>query len=89
VSGNVTVEHSAYLGSGAILAPGIRVCEEAVVGVSTSVFRSVDAGSTIVGNPPRVIRSRETGHAALETGAARGSAAMNAANVDAAHPPYA
>lgn len=60
-NGNVRIEDHAYLGSGCILRQGrpgapLVIGEGAVVGMGAVVTESVAAGTTVVGNPARVLR---------------------------------
>ncbi|MEO8378511.1 MAG: DapH/DapD/GlmU-related protein [Acidobacteriota bacterium] len=54
---HVSVRDDAWLGTGAILLPGVEVGEGAVVGAGAVVTRSVEAYTVVAGNPARVIRS--------------------------------
>ena len=58
VNGNVCIEDDVYIGTGAIIRPGIPgsplvIGKGAVIGMGAVVTRSVEAGATVVGNPPR------------------------------------
>jgi len=55
VCGAVTIRESAYLGAGAVIAPGVMVDVEALVGIGATVTENVAAGSTVFGNPARTI----------------------------------
>jgi maltose O-acetyltransferase len=52
----ITIGHGAWLGSGAIVLPGVSVGEEAVVGAGAVVTRDVEPRTVVAGNPARVIR---------------------------------
>lgn len=52
----VQVGHRAWIGSGAILLPGVSVGDDAVVGAGAVVTRDVPRGAVVAGNPARVIR---------------------------------
>jgi sugar O-acyltransferase (sialic acid O-acetyltransferase NeuD family) len=59
-NGNVVVEDHAYIGTGAILRQGkpgdpLVIGRGAVVGMGAVVTRSVAAGTTVVGNPARLM----------------------------------
>ncbi len=52
----VRIGHRAWIGSGAILLPGVTVGDDAVVGAGAVVTRDVPPGAVVAGNPARVIR---------------------------------
>ncbi|MGE7991587.1 NeuD/PglB/VioB family sugar acetyltransferase [Pseudomonas sp. NPDC089554] len=51
--GQARVEGGAFIGAGAVLLPGVTVKRNAVVGAGAVVVDTVDAGTTVVGNPAR------------------------------------
>jgi UDP-2-acetamido-3-amino-2,3-dideoxy-glucuronate N-acetyltransferase len=53
---STTVERGATLGSGAVIAGGIRIGREALVGAGAVVTRDVDPGAVVVGSPARPLR---------------------------------
>ena len=53
-----TVENGAAIGSGALILGGVTVGARAVVGAGAIVTRDVAAGTTVVGNPARVLERR-------------------------------
>lgn len=55
----VTIDDDVWLGARSILLPGVRVGRGSVVGAGAVVARSVPPYSVVVGNPARVVRSRE------------------------------
>jgi sugar O-acyltransferase (sialic acid O-acetyltransferase NeuD family) len=62
-NGNVVVEDHAYIGTGAILRQGqignpLTIGRGAVVGMGAVVTKNVAPGSTVVGNPARVMEQR-------------------------------
>jgi sugar O-acyltransferase (sialic acid O-acetyltransferase NeuD family) len=62
-NGNVLVEDNAYIGTGAILRQGSRgnplvVGRGAVVGMGAVVTKNVAPGTTVVGNPARLIAKK-------------------------------
>lgn len=59
LAGAVTVEDDVFLGTNATVLPGVRVGKGAVVGAGTVVRRDVPAGTTVVGNPARILRQGE------------------------------
>lgn len=58
---DVTVADGAWIGVGAVLLPGVRVGENAVVAANAVVTRDVPAGSLVAGVPAKDIRSRVHG----------------------------
>ena len=62
-NGNVQIEDHAYIGTGAALRQGkpsepLVVGRSAIVGMGAVVTRNVAPGTTVVGNPARVMESR-------------------------------
>jgi sugar O-acyltransferase (sialic acid O-acetyltransferase NeuD family) len=62
-NGNVVVEDYAYIGTGAILRQGkpgdpLVIGRGAVVGMGAVVTKNVDPGTTVIGNPARLMESR-------------------------------
>lgn len=51
------VKRGASIGSGATILCGVTIGENAIVGAGAVVTRDVAAGSTVVGNPARVIKN--------------------------------
>lgn len=63
-NGNVVVEDHAYIGTGAILRQGkpgnpLIIGRGAVVGMGAVVTKNVAPGTTVIGNPARVMASKE------------------------------
>jgi maltose O-acetyltransferase len=52
----ISIEDGAWLGSGAIVCPGVTIGENAVVGAGSVVTRDLPPGVLAVGNPCRVVR---------------------------------
>lgn len=52
----ITIEDGAWLGSGVIVCPGVRIGENAVIGAGSVVTKDIAANVLAVGNPCRVIR---------------------------------
>ena len=50
----VTIGSNVWIGSGAIILPGVSIGDDAVVGAGAVVTRDVPAGATAVGNPARL-----------------------------------
>lgn len=60
-NGNVTIEDHAYIGSGALLKQGkqgkpLTIGRGAIVGMGAVVTKDVAPGTTVVGNPARVMK---------------------------------
>ncbi len=55
-----TVERGASIGAGAVIRCGITIGEWAMVGCGSVVVDDVPAGATVVGNPARIIESKES-----------------------------
>lgn len=53
--GAVTLDDFAFIGAGAVVLPGLKVGRDAVVGAGAVVTRDVPAGSTVIGNPARLM----------------------------------
>lgn len=49
----VTIGTDVWIGGGAILLPGVRVGDGAIIGAGSVVTRDVEAGQRVVGNPAR------------------------------------
>lgn len=62
-NGKVEIGDHAYIGAGAILRPGakgepLRIGEGAIVGMGAVVTKDVPPGTTVVGNPARLLEKR-------------------------------
>lgn len=55
----VTIEDRAFIGMGAILMPGVRVGEGAIVGAGAVVTKDVASNTVVAGNPARLVRTTE------------------------------
>lgn len=53
----VHIGSDVWIGGGAIILPGVSIGEGAVIGAGSVVTRNVGPGTTVVGNPARVVRS--------------------------------
>ena len=53
LSGDVAVEHGAFLGAGAVVVPGVRIGAGAVVAAGAVVIDDVPLGTTVIGVPAR------------------------------------
>ncbi len=56
MGGNVTVGEGSYVYTGAVIIPGKRVGRWAKVGAGAVVIEDVPEGTTVVGNPARVLK---------------------------------
>ena len=56
--GQIVIEDGAWLGTGAIVLPGVRIGKGAIVGAGSVVTKSVPAFEIWAGNPARKIRDR-------------------------------
>ncbi len=52
----VSIGGDVWIGGGAIILPGVRIGDRAVIGAGSVVTRDIPAGALAVGNPCRVIR---------------------------------
>jgi sugar O-acyltransferase (sialic acid O-acetyltransferase NeuD family) len=55
LSGGVVLEDDVYIGTGAVVLPGVRIGEAAVVGAGACVVHDVAPGTTVVGVPARPV----------------------------------
>ncbi len=53
----IVIERNAWLGGGAIVLPGVKVGENAVVGAGAVVTKDVPPSVVVAGNPARIIKS--------------------------------
>jgi maltose O-acetyltransferase len=52
----IAIGANVWIGGGAILLPGIRIGEDAIIGAGSVVTRDVPAGATVSGNPARTAK---------------------------------
>ena len=57
VNGNVTIDDFAYIGAGATIKQGISIGKGSIIGMGSVVIRDVEPGTTVAGNPARVINT--------------------------------
>lgn len=55
----VTIEDRAWIGARAMILPGVRIGEGAIVGAGAVVSKDVEPYTIVVGNPARVVKTRE------------------------------
>lgn len=55
LAGEVVIGKCTFVGTGAIVLPGICIGEDATVGAGAVVLKDVEPGTTVVGNPARVL----------------------------------
>jgi len=51
----IVIGERVFIGARAFILPGVTIADDAIVGAAAVVTRNVDAGSTVAGNPARVI----------------------------------
>jgi acetyltransferase-like isoleucine patch superfamily enzyme len=56
----VVIEDGVWIGSGAIILPGVRIGARSIIGAGAVVTKDVAAGVIAVGSPARVLRSIPT-----------------------------
>lgn len=52
----ITIGRNVWIGGGALVLPGVTIGDDAIVGAGSVVTGDVPAGSTVVGNPARMVR---------------------------------
>jgi maltose O-acetyltransferase len=55
----ITIEDNVWIGFGAMLAPGVRIGEGAVIGMGSIVTKDVPSYAVVGGNPAKVIKFRD------------------------------
>jgi len=58
VCGGVSIGECTWVGAGSVIVPGVRVGRDVMIGAGAVVLRDVADGTTVVGNPARIIRGR-------------------------------
>ena len=56
--GNVTVGEGTLFGAGAVAIPGVKIDKNCIGGAGAVVVNDIPAGTTVVGNPARTIKSQ-------------------------------
>jgi sugar O-acyltransferase (sialic acid O-acetyltransferase NeuD family) len=57
--GTVHVGEGAFIGAGAVIIPGKKIGKWSVIGAGAVIVKDVPDGAVVVGNPGRVIRTKE------------------------------
>lgn len=60
LSGNTTIEEGTEIGTGSHIIQGIVIGKGAIVGAGTVVIKRIPAQCTIVGNPARIIKAKNS-----------------------------
>lgn len=55
VKAKITIEDYVWIGTGAMILPGVTIGRGAVIGARAVVSKSVNAGAIVVGNPAKII----------------------------------
>jgi maltose O-acetyltransferase len=50
----ITIGRNVWIGGGALILPGVRIGNDAIIGAGSVVTRDVPAGATAIGNPARL-----------------------------------
>jgi sugar O-acyltransferase (sialic acid O-acetyltransferase NeuD family) len=58
LTGCVTVGDRSLVGAGAVVLPRVRIGRDVIIGAGSVVVRDVPDGTTVAGNPARVMRAR-------------------------------
>ncbi len=61
VAATVVVEDNVWVGGGTIILPGVTIGRGAIVGAGSVVTKDIPAFSVAVGNPARVVNTRDVG----------------------------
>ena len=56
LAGEVTVKKSAFIGTGAIINPGVTIGEKSIIGSGSVVIKDIPDNVVVVGNPAKIIR---------------------------------
>lgn len=58
ITAPITIGSHAWIAADVFVGPGVTIGDEAVVGARSSVFRNVEPGTVVAGNPAKVIKNR-------------------------------
>ena len=58
--GGVSIGEGTHVGSGAVIIPGIKIGKWAKIGAGSVIIRDIPDNATLVGNPGRIINSRNS-----------------------------
>lgn len=58
--GGVSIGEGTHVGSGAVIIPGIKIGKWAKIGAGSVIIRDIPDNATVVGNPGRIINSRNS-----------------------------
>lgn len=53
----INIEENVWIGSGAIVLPGVRIGKNAIVGAGSVVTKDVPEGAVVAGNPARILEN--------------------------------
>ncbi len=59
ISGNCIIDDFTFIGTGAIILPGIRIGKNVIIGAGTVVTKDIEDNSVAVGSPAKVIKIKE------------------------------
>ena len=54
VNGNCQIGNRVFIGSGAIIANGVTICDDCVIGAGAVVTKSITEKGIYVGNPAKI-----------------------------------
>lgn len=60
--GCVRLANNVFVGAGAVILPRLSIGENAVIGAGAIVTKDIPAGTTVAGNPARIINFKESGN---------------------------
>lgn len=56
----IRIGRNVWIGAGALILPGVTIGDDALIGAGSVVTRDVAAGTTVIGNPARLLRGNGT-----------------------------
>ena len=60
VKANILIEDYVWIGTGAMILPGVRIGRGAVIGARAVVSKSIEAGEIVVGNPAKSLTRKRS-----------------------------